>query len=105
LLLSVDIRSEEDSLRLMVNSVEPLDRAVANTAAGLRIFLRDPGAVSSLRNILATAGKGKGKIELALDVPDRSWEVAVTLPGRYAVSGAVRGAVTAIPGVVAVQDT
>jgi len=46
-----------------------------------------------------------GKIELALDVPDRSWEVAVTLPGRYAVSGAVRGAVTAIPGVVAVQDT
>ena len=32
-------------------------------------------------------------------------EVAVTLPGRYAVSGAVRGAVTAIPGVVAVQDT
>ena len=43
--------------------------------------------------------------ELALDGPDRSWEVAVTLPGRYAVSGAVRGAVTAIPGVVAVQDT
>ena len=81
MLLSVDIRSEEDSLRLMVNSVEPLDRAVANTAAGLRVFLRDPGAVSSLRNILATAGKGKGKIELALDVPDRSWEVAVTLPG------------------------
>jgi DNA polymerase-3 subunit alpha len=105
LLLSVDIRSEEESLRLMVNSVEPLDRAVANTAAGLRIFLRDPGAVSSLRNVLTTAGKGKGKIELALDVPDRSWEVAVTLPGRYAVSGAVRGAVTAIPGVVAVQDT
>jgi DNA polymerase-3 subunit alpha len=105
LLLSVDIRAEEDNLRLMVNSVEPLDRAVANTAAGLRIFLRDPGAVGSLRNVLATAGKGKGKIELALDVPDRSWEVAVTLPGRYAVSGAVRGAVTAIPGVVAVQDT
>ena len=105
LLLSVDIRMEEDSLRLMVNSVEPLDRAVANTAAGLRIFLRDPGAVSSLRNVLATAGKGKGKIELALDVPDRSWEVAITLPGRYAVSGPVRGAVASIPGVVAVQDT
>jgi DNA polymerase-3 subunit alpha len=105
LLLSVDIRAEEDSLRLMVNSVEPLDRAVANTAAGLRIFLRDPGAIGSLRSVLSSAGKGKGKIELALDIPDRSWEVAVTLPGRYAVSGPVRGAVTAIPGVVAVQDT
>jgi DNA polymerase-3 subunit alpha len=105
LLLSVDIRAEEDNLRLMVNTVEPLDRAVANTAAGLRIFLRDPGAVGSLKSVLASAGKGKGKIELALDVPDRSWEIAMTLPGRYAVSGAVRGAVTAIPGVVAVQDT
>jgi DNA polymerase-3 subunit alpha len=105
LLLSVDIRSEEDNLRLMVNTVEPLDRAVANTAAGLRIFLRDQGAVNSLQKVLATAGKGKGKVELALDVPDRSWEVAVTLPGRYAVSGAVRNAVTAIPGVLAVHDT
>ncbi|WP_119303191.1 DNA polymerase III subunit alpha [Dongia deserti] len=105
LLLSVDIRAEEDNLRLMVNSVEPLDRAVANTAAGLRIFLRDAAAVNSLQKVLASAGRGKGKIELALDVPDKSWEVAVTLPGRYAVSGAVRGAVTAIPGVVAVQDT
>jgi hypothetical protein len=89
LLLSVDIRAEDDNLRLMVNSVEPLDRAVANTAAGLRIFLREPGAVNSLQKVLATAGKGKGKIELALDVPDKAWEVAVTLPGRYAVSGAV----------------
>jgi DNA polymerase-3 subunit alpha len=105
LLLSVDIRAEEDSLRLMVNSVDPLDRAVANTAAGLRIFLRDTGAVNSLQKVLAAAGRGKGKIELSLDVPERSWEVAVTLPGRYAVSGAVRGAVTAIPGVLAVQDT
>jgi DNA polymerase-3 subunit alpha len=105
LLLSVDIRTEEETLRLMVNSVEPLDRAVANTAAGLRVFLRDPGAISSLRHVLDKAGKGKGKVELALDVPDRSWEVAVTLPTRYAISGPIRGAVAAIPGVLAVQDT
>ena len=60
--------------------------------------------VSSERGfVIVYTGKGKGKIELSLDVPDRSWEVAVTLPGRYAVSGAVRGAVTAIPGVLAVH--
>ena len=105
LLLSVDIRSEEDSLRLMVNTVEPLDKAVANTAAGLRVFVRDPDSVTSLRQVLDRAGRGKGKIELALDLPDRSWEVMLTLPGRYAVSGPVRGAVAAIPGILAVQDT
>ncbi|MBL8832956.1 MAG: DNA polymerase III subunit alpha, partial [Rhodospirillales bacterium] len=105
LLLSVDIRSEEDMLRLMVNSVEPLDKAVANTAAGLRVFIRDPGSISSLRQVLDRAGRGKGKVELALDLPDRTWEVMMTLPGRYAVSGPVRGAVAAIPGIMAVQDT
>ncbi len=105
LLLSVDIRSEEDSLRLMVNTVEPLDKAVANTAAGLRVFVRDPDSVASLRQVLDRAGRGKGKVELAVDLPDRSWEVMLTLPGRYAVSGPVRGAVAAIPGIVAVQDT
>ena len=105
LLLSVDIRAEEDTLRLMINSVEPLDKAVANTAAGLRVFVRDPEPIGSLRQVLDRAGRGKGKVELALDLPDRSWEVMMTLPGRYAVSGPVRGAVAAIPGIVAVQDT
>lgn len=105
LLLSVDIRAEEDSLRLMVNSVEPLDKAVANTAAGLRVFVRDADPIPSLRQVLDRAGRGKGKVELAVDLPDKSWEVMMTLPGRYAVSGPVRGAVAAIPGIVTVQDT
>jgi DNA polymerase-3 subunit alpha len=105
LLLSVDIRAEEDTLRLMINSVEPLDKAVANTAAGLRVFVRDPEPIASLRQVLDRAGRGKGKVELALDLPDKTWEVMMTLPGRYAVSGPVRGAVAAIPGIVAVQDT
>jgi DNA polymerase III subunit alpha len=105
LLLSVDIRAEEDTLRLMISSVEPLDKAVANTAAGLRVFVRDPEPIASLRQVLDRAGRGKGKVELALDLPDKTWEVMMTLPGRYAVSGPVRGAVAAIPGIVAVQDT
>jgi DNA polymerase-3 subunit alpha len=106
LLLSVDIRAEEDTLRLMINSVEPLDTAVANTAAGLRVFIRDEAPITSLRQVLQQHAKGgKGKVELALDLPDKTWEVMMTLPGRYMVSGPVRGAVASIPGIVTVQDT
>ena len=41
-LLTADVRTEEDSLRLTAQQVRPLDEAVADAAAGLRIFLKDP---------------------------------------------------------------
>ena len=106
LLLSVDIRAEEDNLRLMVNSVEPLDQAVANTAAGLRIFLRDPGADRQPAQH-PRPGPARARARSSSPSTSRTGRGRWRSPSRgaIAVSGAVRGAVTAIPGVVAVQDT
>lgn len=105
LLLSVDCRQEEDSLRLMVNEVSSLDQAAAATAAGLKIFLKEPSPVDGIKQILAKAGRGKGKIELILDLPEQRREVDVTLKDRVAVSPQVRSAIRAIPGVLEVMDT
>ncbi|WP_374373098.1 DNA polymerase III subunit alpha [Dongia sp.] len=105
LLLSVDCRQEEDSLRLMVNEVSSLDQAAAATAAGLKIFLKEPSPVDGIKQILAKAGRGKGKIELILDLPEQKREVDVTLKDRVAVSPQVRSAIRAIPGVLEVMDT
>ena len=105
LLLSVDCRQEEDSLRLMVNEVTSLDQAAAATAAGLKIFLKEPGPVDGIRQILGKAGRGKGKIELILDLPEQKREVDIVLKDRVAVSPQVRGAIRAIPGVLEVMDT
>jgi DNA polymerase-3 subunit alpha len=105
LLLSVDCRQEEDSLRLMVNEVSSLDQAAAATAAGLKIFHKDAAPVESIKQILAKAGRGRGKIELVLDIPEQKREVDITLRDQIAVSPAVRGAIRAIQGVAEVMDT
>lgn len=105
LLLSVDVRMEDDSLRLMVNDVVGLDQAVATTAAGLRIFLRDPAPIGSIKQILERASKGKGRVQISLDLTEMGWETELSLPGRYAISPAVRGAIKAVPGISDVVDT
>ncbi len=105
ILLTVDVRSEEDNLRLMVAEAAGLDQAVAATAAGLRIYLRDPAPVVGIKQILDRAGKGRGKVQISLDLADFGWETSVTIKGGYAISGAVRSAIKAVPGVMDIQDS
>jgi DNA polymerase-3 subunit alpha len=104
-LLTMDVRVEEENLRLMVAEAQGLDNAVAATAAGLKIFLRDPTPVSGIKQILDRAGKGKGKVQISLDLADLGWETDVTIKGGFAISGAVRSAIKAVPGVMDIQDS
>ncbi|MDQ7248083.1 DNA polymerase III subunit alpha [Dongia sedimenti] len=104
LLLTVDVRSEEDNLRLMVAEAQGLDNAVAATAAGLKIYLRDPSPVTGIKQILDRAGKGKGRVQISLDLAELGWETDVTIKGGFAISGAVRSAIKAVPGVMDIQD-
>jgi DNA polymerase-3 subunit alpha len=104
LLLTMDVRVEEENLRLMVAEAQGLDNAVAATAAGLKIFLRDPTPVSGIKQILDRAGKGKGKVQISLDLADLGWETDLTIKGGFAISGAVRSAIKAVPGVMDIQD-
>jgi DNA polymerase-3 subunit alpha len=102
-LLTLDVRSEEDTLRLTVQSVQALDEAVAQSGAGLRIYLRDPAPVSSLKQLLERERRGKGRISFVLDL-EGGREVEMALPGGFAVSAPTRAAIKAIPGIVEVQD-
>jgi len=103
ILLTVDVRSEEDSLRLTAQQIRPLDEAVAHAAAGLRIFVKDPAPLSSVRQLVQRQGRGRGKVTLVLEL-DRSREVEMSLPGDWAIAPGTRAAIRAIPGVVEVQD-
>jgi len=104
LLLTVDVRVEEENLRLMVAEAQGLDNAVAATAAGLKIYLRDPTPVSGIKQILDRAGKGKGRVHISLDLADIGWETDLTIKGGFLISGAVRSAIKAVPGVMDIQD-
>jgi DNA polymerase-3 subunit alpha len=102
-LLTADVRAEEDNLRLTVQAVQALDDAVAQSGAGLRIYLRDSEPIPSLKQLIVRERRGKGKISFVLDL-DGGREVEMALKETYAVSAPTRAAIKAVPGIVEVQD-
>ena len=51
----------------------------------------------------APARQGEGEVSLVVMLGPKEGEVEIRLPGRYAVTGAIAGALKAAPGVVAVE--
>jgi DNA polymerase-3 subunit alpha len=103
LLLSVDARLEDDAVKLLAQSIQPLDVAAASTAAGLRITLGDEAALPGLRDIFSAEKKGRGRIVLDLVLgPEERAELQ--LPGAFMVSPDTRARVSGVPGVLEVQE-
>ena len=104
LIVTVDVRSEEESLRLTAQKIEPLDSVVAHAAAGLRVFVgaeprrwRGSRACSSARRSAAAAASRWCST-------CRSREVEIALPGGFRVDPRIRAAVKSLPGIVDVHD-
>jgi DNA polymerase III subunit alpha len=102
LIVTVDVRSEEDSLRLTAQKIEPLDEVVADAAAGLRVFLGEERALTHLKNLFGREGRGRGRVSVVLDLDDS--EVEIALPGNFRVDPKIRAAVKSLPGIVDVHD-
>jgi len=103
LAVTVDVRSEEDNLRLTAQKVEPLDDVVAHAAAGLRVFLGEERALATLKNLMGReASGGRGRVSVVLDLPER--EVEIAIPGGFRVDPKIRAAVKSLPGIVDVHD-
>jgi DNA polymerase-3 subunit alpha len=102
LVVTVDVRSEEESLRLTAQKIEPLDAVVAHAAAGLRVFLGEARALSSLKSVIAREAGGRGRVTLVLDLPSR--EVEIAIPGGFKVEPRTLAAVKSLPGITDVHD-
>jgi DNA polymerase III subunit alpha len=103
LLVTVDCRMEEDSIRLTAQKIEPLDGVVAHAAAGLRVFVGEQGALKSLRGIIGRDGPGRGRVSVVIGLaPTR--EVEIALPGAYKIGPGIRAAVKSLPGILDVHD-
>ncbi|MGB9647410.1 MAG: DNA polymerase III subunit alpha, partial [Stellaceae bacterium] len=79
LVVTVDVRSEDENLRLAAQKIEPLDTVVALAAAGLRVFVGEARALSSLKSVIAREAGGRGRVTVVLDLPAR--EVVIAIPG------------------------
>ncbi len=91
----------DEELKLRAQTVQSLDKVASETEAGMRVFLDKPDSIAGLKQL--ARDPGRGLISLVLMAGDGS-EVEVELPGRYAVTPRLRGALRSLPGVVDVEE-
>jgi DNA polymerase-3 subunit alpha len=102
LIVTVDVRREEENLRLTAQKIEPLDSVVAQAAAGLRVFITEAEALPRLKSVIAREAGGRGRVTVVLDLPSR--EVELALPGGFRIDPRTRAAVKSLPGILDVHD-
>jgi DNA polymerase-3 subunit alpha len=101
-LIAADGRVDGDQVRLMAQTIEPLDRAAAGVGASLRIFVSDSQPIEPLKQLLGREARGKGRIWIVAMADGR--EIELVLPGRYGCSPQLRQAIRALPGIVEVEE-
>jgi len=102
LLVTVESRGDGDDQRLMAHEIAPLEGAAAVAGLGLRVILRDPEPLASLKSLLERESRGRGRVALVLDLDDGR-EVELDLPGGYRLSAAARQAIKSVPGVTVLE--
>jgi DNA polymerase III subunit alpha len=100
-LVTLQAGVEGEDVRARIVNVERLTDAAAKVHKGLRVFVRDETPLASIENRLSA--RGEGEVSLVVILGPEDGEVEIRLPGRYAVSAALAGALKAAPGVVAVE--
>jgi len=99
-LVTLQANLDGEDVRARIVNVERLNDAAAKVHKGLRIFVRDESPLASIASRLSAAGEGEVSLVVVLGPKE---QVEIRLPGRYAVSPTVAGALKASPGVLAVE--
>ena len=100
-ILTVEADVEGEEVKLRLQGVEPLDKAVANIQEGIKIFVRDAAPIESIAKRLTNGGKAPVNI-VVMEASGR--EIEIALGNKFTVTPQVKGAIKAVTGVVDVQD-
>jgi DNA polymerase-3 subunit alpha len=102
LLLTVEVRAEDEQLRLTAQEIVSLDKAAARAVKGLRIVVDSAAPLASVRRILDETPAGRHKIRLTALLEDR--EVDLGLPEGRTLGQQAMAALRALPGIVELQE-
>ncbi len=101
------IDTRDGGARIILDSVQALDEALAGAWTGLRIDVEGPEALEALQARLGAlpvqGGAGHGPIHVRVRVESGEW-VELALPGRHRVDGPARSALKTCVGVLALED-
>ncbi len=107
--VTVEATMEAEQLKLLGRSVSAIDRIVADVdCAGLRVFIEDARAVTSVQSVLcgareAVRGSGKGPVQVCINAGDLG-EVELDLGEDFPVTPQIKGAIKSLGGVLEVED-
>ena len=108
--VQIEATMEEGQLKLLCRGVAPIDVSVAAAGAtGLRVFLDDVSAITSVADVLQNAVRdgvrgGRGPITFCVLDPSELGEVDVTLEDEFPVNPQIKGALRSLGGVLDVQE-
>ncbi|MGN0913537.1 MAG: DNA polymerase III subunit alpha [Alphaproteobacteria bacterium] len=101
--ITIDKQSEEAPPRVMINTVETLDKAIAEVANGLEIYINNVGAVSGLKEILKNDRNGRNKIYIKPE--NKEWDVRIELSGGFAFAdNDMLTKIRSLPGITTVKE-
>ena len=100
-IVTLNARLEGEDVRAAITRVEKLAEAAARSHKGLKVFVRDETPLPSIAERLKA--RGDGQIKLVVILGPGEEEVEIELPGRFAVTGALAGALKSVAGVVQVE--
>jgi len=105
-LLQVGAELQGEDVRVRVHNVEALDSVAARNQRGLRVILNSAEPIELLAKRLnggTGKGEGAGEVSVVVQLAEGS-AVEIKLPGRYAISPQIAGAVRALAGVERVEE-
>jgi DNA polymerase-3 subunit alpha len=103
--IKVRASAKDGEVRFFGDDAEPVEKAVENVVAGLRVHVAPRSAeIEALkRRLEGVTNQRGGEIVLVAGIGGGR-EVELKLPGRFSLDPAVRGALKTAPGVVFVED-
>ncbi len=101
--IKVRAKASDGEVRFFGDDVEPVEKAVENVVAGLRVHVGPSAEIEALKKRLGVTSARGGEIVLVAGL-EGGREVEMKLPGRFTLDGAVRGAIKTAPGVVFIED-
>jgi DNA polymerase-3 subunit alpha len=102
--LRVRVKAKDGEVRFFGDGVEPVEKAVENATAGLRVHLAPGSAeIEALKARLGVTNPRGGEIVLIANL-GAGREIEMKLPERYSLDRAVRGAIKTAPGVLFVEE-
>ncbi|WP_340645798.1 DNA polymerase III subunit alpha [Phenylobacterium sp.] len=103
--LRIRAKARDGEVRFFGDGCEPIDRAIENAVAGLRVHIAPRSAeIDALKKRLEGSVNARGGEVILVAPVEGGREVEVKLPGRFTLDNAVRGALKTAPGVVFVED-